>query len=250
MPNKIGRRAFLGAGAALGSLATGAGLLAQSASALTPNQYVFNGKKISPSELSRTTGIGDNPDAVYLNTELLGRADQIQVFSSMDDLGDEFRGTILSDSICKMKEQISRGQRMQGTITAAGIQAFQQEHASLSGRANAIAEADASPPRTIAAVSLLPRPYAGYLYEDDNFQGRSTQMTALMPDASWINFDNIASSAKFSGFATFSDLSYYRGSKLVLLYLYTASIPSLSVFRTVHGVSWNDLISSWAVVSY
>jgi hypothetical protein len=237
-----------------GALAlAGAGANAQTADNTT---YQVGGKIMRGQELLADPTFNAQSEHVYVVTNP-SPGSPMQVFNSLEEVRDAFTGTSLSSPLAQIDDHIRSAQKLQYTVTGTEILRMRREYARVEASRTERAAETGLPVGSLefhAAeqkdLSLLPRGTAGTLWENDNYSGRSTGLLAVMPDAGVVNFDNIASSLRYSGLALFSDLSWYRGSKLVLFSLTIQSIPSLNAYQTPHGVSWNDLISSWTVVSY
>jgi hypothetical protein len=250
MSTNLSRRKML---LAAGGIAAASGMTALGQTpGKTPavSGFKYRGRNMAAADIARDSSFASQEEPVYFLTDCGPDAGAMQVFRDFSELTDVHRGTILFDPLKDAQSRMRKAQASSDQITSADIELVRRQQGLLDGAQQPDAASGAGPGQVSSLISLLPRPYGGWLYEDDNFGGRNTTLSALMPDASWVGFDNMASSAKFSGLAVFSDISWYRGSKLALLYLTVTAIPALSVFQTVHGVSWNDLISCWTCVSY
>ena len=86
-------------------------------------------------------------------------------------------------------------------------------------------------------------------YDSFNLGGSWTTLVRTMPNLSWIGWNDRMSSVRslnlVGGYAMFSEHTWYRGSKLHLVFgPIVSSYPNLDDFSTAPGVGWSDRISS------
>lgn len=189
--------------------------------------------------------------------EGLPESDTCYVFDSDSSLEDFVGQFEIGDQIKSINEKVAKAQAEESNVS---IHKFaEQRHAAIADRIHKeYTDLAARTQLDIGSLELLKRASIDspeiepavfdptVAWEDVDQGGAFVPLAATIPHLGWIQWNNKISSVLPLGAIMFCDLPWYRGSKLFLAGPdVNKGYWNLTDFHTPHGVSWNDLPSSF-----